>query len=143
MNWIVVTVDDLKAVALEEVVNAARGLVAAGQPDPAATALADAVLAVRVAVAAGNALDANAGSVPGSLRALTARTAAFALFERGQIELNADQRATRATDLTRLERLREERQRVEPADQPLPANGGTETVADGNAGHGREELKGI
>ena len=143
MNWIVLTVDDLKAVALGDVVDAARALVAVGQPDPAAAALADTVLVVRAAVATGNALDANAGSVPGSLRALTARTAAFALFERVQIELNVDQRATRAADLARLERIREERQRVEAADQPLPIPGGVETVVGGNSGHGREELRGI
>ena len=143
MNWLTITNDDLKAVALSEIIDAAQTLISPGQPDPAARAIADAVLTVRRAVAAGNVLDTDPTTVPGSLRALTARAAAFALLERMEIDLTADQRATRAADTARLVRIGEERQRVEPADHPSTVDGAVETVVRGNTGHSREDLRGI
>ena len=82
-------------------------------------------------------------TVPGSLRALAARLATFALLERMEIRLTPDQRTTRAADTTRLVRIREERQRFERADHPVSAPTGTETVTHGNAGNSRAELRGI
>lgn len=143
MNWIFLTVDDLRTVVLGDVIDTARALAATGQADPVTVVMADAVAAVRVAVAAGNTLDADPATVPGSLRALTARLAAFALLERIQVELTTDQRTTRAADAVSLERIRAERRRVEAADQPLPTGGGVETLAEGNAGHDRNTLRGI
>ncbi len=149
MNWISITIDDLKAVALGQIIAAAQGLVMPGQADPVAAAIADAVATVRSAVGVGNVLDVNPAAVPGSLRALTARTAVFALLERMEIELTTDQRTTRAADTARLGRIRDGRQRFEPADHPdgsgeTPATAGiVETVAEGNRGHGRDALRGI
>ena len=150
MNWVLITVDDLKAVAPGELVAAAQALVLPGQPDPVLAAIADAVAAVRRAVGAGgNALDAEMAAVPGSLRGLTARTTIFALRERMELALTADQRTTRAADAETLQRISEQRIRVEAPDQPTTGGGAAgfigpvETVAPGNAGHGREELRGI
>ena len=149
MNWLTITIDDLKAVALSETIDAAQTLVTPGQTNPVAVAIADAVSAVRAAVAVGNVLDADPGTVPRSLRALTARFAVFALLERAEIALNADQKVTRLADAALLARIGADRQRVEPADQPdatggTPTSvGGTETVAPGHFGNGRRELRGI
>ena len=149
MNWLTITIDDLKAVAPGEIIDTAQTLVTPGQTDPVAAAIADAVATVRAAVASGNALDIDPGAVPLSLRALTARCAVFALLERQGIALTVDQRTTRLADAARIVRIGEEKQRLEPADQPdgsgqTPTTGAmAETVARGNAGHGREELRGI
>ena len=149
MNWLTITIDDLKAVALSEIIDRAQTLVTPGQENPVTIAIADAVSAVRAATATGNALDADPTTVPRSLRALTARRAVFALLERAQTALTVDQQNTRLADEALLTRIREERQRVEPADQPDPTGatptvgGGTETIVPGNCGNGRGELRGI
>ena len=147
MNWTSLTIDDLKAVALGDAIDAARAL-APGANDPATEAIADATAAVRGAISTGNVLDADPAAVPRSLRSLTARTAAFALMERVQIELNADQRATRQADTARLARISSQRERFEAADTPagsaeMQAGGDIDTVAEGNAGNGRGELRGL
>ena len=147
MNWVAITVDDLKAVAFGGIIDAAQAA-AVGANDPVAEAVADAVAVVRGAISAGNVLDADASKVPRSLRSLTARAAVFALMERVQMELSVDQRATRQADGLRLQRIGEQRQRFERADVPAgsgemqPGPGG-ETVVPGNRGHSREELRGI
>ena len=149
MNWLTITIDDLKAVAASATIDTAQTLVTPEQTDPVAAAIENAVAAVRAAVASGNALDTDPNTVPRSLRALTARSAVFALLERMGMALSIDQRATRLADEERLTRLSAEQQRVEPADQPdlsghTPTNrADVETVAPGNTGHGREELRGI
>lgn len=143
MNWLTLTKDDLETVAPNAIIDAAQTLVAPGQSDPVARAIADATLSVRDAVSAGNALDTDPATVPGSLRALAARLATFALLERLEVSLTPNQQNTRAADLTRLTRIREERQRFEPADHPGPAPAGVETVAHGNTGNSRAELRGI
>ncbi len=145
MNWISLTIDDLKAVALGDAIDAARAL-APGANDPAAEAIADAVAAVRGAISTGNVLDADPATVPRSLRSLAARTAAFALLERVQIELNADQRATRQADAARLARVASQRERFESADVPagsaeMQVGADIDTITDGNRGNGREELR--
>ena len=147
MNWVSITVDDLKAVAFGGIIDAAQ-VAAAGTHDPVAEAIADSVAAVRGAIATGNVLDADVTTVPRSLRALTARAAVFALMERVQMDLSVDQRATRQADLLRLQRIGEQGQRFEQADTPAGAAemqpaAGVETVAPGNRGHSREELRGI
>ena len=147
MNWTPLTIDDLKAVALGDAIDAARAL-APGANDPAAEAIADAVAAVRGAISTGNVLDANTATVPRSLRSLAARTAAFALMERVQIELNADQRATRQADAARLARINGQSERFESADTPagsaeMQTGADIDTIADGNAGNGRAELRGL
>ena len=147
MNWVAITIDDLKAVAFGGIIDAARAA-ATGANDPVAEAIADAVAAVRGAISAGNVLDADSATVPRSLRSLTARSAVFALMERVQMDLSVDQRGTRQADLLRLQRIGEQGQRFEQADVPAgaaemqPGPGG-ETVAPGNHGHSREELRGI
>ena len=149
MNWLTITIDDLRAVALSKIIDTARTLIVPGQADPVAIAIADAVASVRAAIATGNTLDADPATVPRSLRALTARRAVYALLERAEIALTDDQRATRLADAAQLARIGEEGPRVEPADQPDPTGatptnrGSVETVVRGNAGHGREELRGI
>ena len=147
MNWIAITIDDLKAVAFGGIIDAAQAA-AVGAHDPVAEATADAVAAVRGAISTGNVLDADVTTVPRSLRALTARTAAFALMERVQMDLSVDQRATRQSDLARLQQIGAQKQRFEQADVPAGAGEmqpgpSVETVAPGNRGHGREELRGI
>ncbi len=147
MNWVAITIDDLKAVAFGGIIDAAQAT-AVGAQDPVAEAIADAVAAVRGAISTGNVLDADVTKVPRSLRALTARTAVFALMERVQMELNVDQRGTRQADLLRLQRIGEQLQRFEQADAPAGAGEmqpgpSVETVAAGNRGHSREELRGI
>ncbi len=132
MNWITLGADDLRAVAAGDFVD--------GAPTAfVAEAIAGTVALVRGAVAAGNALDANPATVPGSLRTLAARLAVYGLVERLGGGLTPEQRAARSADDAWLRTLREEAQRVEPADRP----GGVQTVAPGNSGHGREELRGI
>ena len=149
MNWLTISIDDLRAVALGEIIDTAQRLVVPGQADPVVAVIANAVATVRAAVATGNALDTEATTVPRSLQALTARNAAFALLERIEVPLTADQRNTRAADVALLTRVRDEQLRVEPADHPdgsgeSPTNTvSVETVVRGNAGHGREELRGI
>lgn len=141
MNWVSITSDDLKAVAPGGLVDASA---TPGQPDPVAAAIADAVATVRRAVSTGNVLDTDPATVPGSLRGLAARTAVFALLERAELALTADQRTTRAADAETLRRIGEERLGVEPADHPASGGMGiVETVAPGNCGQGREELRGI
>ena len=147
MNWIAITIDDLKAVAFGGMIDAAQAA-AAGTHDPVAEAMADAVAAVRGAISAGNVLDADVTTVPRSLRSLTARTAAFALMERVQMDLSVDQRTTRQADLARLQQIGAQKVRFEQADVPAGAGemqpgAGVETVAPGNRGHSREELRGI
>ena len=146
-NWISLTIDDLKAVAFGGIIDAARAS-AAGANDPVAEAIADAVATVRGAISTGNALDADPTTVPRSLRPLTSRIAVFALMERVQIDLNTDQRATRAADLARLVRIGDQKQRFEQADHPagsaeMQVGATVETVAEGNAGNGRQELRGL
>ena len=122
MNWLTITIDDLKAVVPSETIDTAQTLVTPGQTDPVAVAIADAVAAVRAAVASGNALDTDPGTVPRSLRALTARQAAFALLERQGTALTPDQRTTRAADAAWMARIREERQRLPRQTHPVPAS---------------------
>ncbi len=147
MNWVTITVDDLKAVAFGGIIDAAQAA-ATGANDPVAEAIADAVAVVRGTISAGNVLDVDPAKVPRSLRSLAARTAVFALMERVQLDLSIDQRATRQADLLRLQRIGEQQQRFEQADAPAgaaemqPGPGG-ETVAPGNRGHSREELRGL
>ena len=147
MNWVSITVDDLKAVAFGGIVDAAQAT-AVGANDPVAEAIADAVATVRGAISTGNVLDVDVSKVPRSLRSLAARSAVFALMERVQMDLSVDQRATRQADLRRLQRIGEQQQRFEQADVPAgaaemqPGPGG-ETIAPGNRGHSREELRGI
>ncbi len=103
---------------------------------------------MRGAISTGNVLDEDPATIPRSLRSLAARTAVFALMERVQLDLNIDQRATRQADLARLQRIGEQQQRFEQADAPAgaaemqPGPGG-DTVAPGNRGHSREELRGL
>lgn len=147
MNWVAITIDDLKAVAFGGIIDAAQAA-AVGAHDPVVEAVADAVSTVRGAISAGNVLDADPAKVPRSLRSLAARSAVFALMERVQMDLSVDQRGTRQADLLRLQRIGEQRQRFEQPDVPAgaaemqPGPGG-ETVAPGNRGHSREELRGI
>ena len=113
-----------------------------------AEAIADAVAGVRGAISTGNVLDVDVTTVPRSLRSLTARTAAFALMDRVQMDLSVDQRGTRQADLLRLQRIGEQQQRFEQADVPAGAGEmqpgpSVETVAPGNRGNSREELRGI
>ena len=147
MNWTAITIDDLKAVAFGGIIDAAQAA-AVGTHDPVAEAIADAVAAVRGAISTGNVLNADVTTVPGSLRSLTARTAAFALMDRVQMALSADQRTTRQADLARLQQIGAQKQRFEQADVPagsgeMQPGPGLETIAPGNRGHSREELRGI
>lgn len=146
-NWTILTVDDLKAVAFGGIIDAAQAS-AAGAVDPVAEAMADAVAVVRGAISTGNVLDQNPAAVPRSLRPLAARTAVFALMERVQIDLNADQRATRLADQARLTRIGDQKQRFEQADHPadsveMQIGSTIDTVADGNSGNSRAELSGL
>ena len=145
-NWTALTIDDLKAVAFGGLIDSARAL-AAGANDPVNEAIADATAAVRGAISTGNTLDRDPAKIPRSLRSLASRAAVFALMERVQFDLNTDQRATRQADLARLACIGDQRQRFEQADDPAGSaemqSGGIDTIADGNAGNNREELRGL
>ena len=146
-NWTALTIDDLKAVAFGGIIDAAQTS-ATGTNDPVAEAIADAVATVRGAISTGNTLDQAPTTIPRSLRPLAARTAVFALMERVQFDLNADQRATRVADQARLVRIGAQLQRFESADHPAGSaemqTGATiDTVAEGNAGNSRQELRGL
>ena len=146
-NWTILTIDDLKAVAFGGIIDAAQAS-ATGANDPVAEAIADAVATVRGAISTGNTLDQDPATIPRSLRPLAARTAVFALMERVQLDLNADQRATRIADQARLARIGDQQQRFESADHPAGSaemqTGATiDTVAEGNAGNSRQELRGL
>ena len=147
MNWTPLTIDDLKAIAFGGIIDAAQAS-AVGAIDPVAEAIADAVAAVRGAISTGNTLDQDAATIPRSLRPLAARTAVFALMERVQLDLNLDQRATRQADLTRLGLITSQKQRFEQADHPdgsaeMQTGATADTVAEGNTGNSREELRGL
>ena len=69
-------------------------------------------------------------------------------MERVQIDLNADQRATRVADQARLQRIGDQKQRFEQADHPagnaeMQPGATIDTVAEGNGGNSREELRGL
>ncbi len=146
-NWTPLTIDDLKAVAFGGIIDAAQAS-AAGANDPVAEAIADAVATVRGVISTGNVLDQDTTTLPRSLRPLAARTAVFALMERVQLDLNADQRATRLADQARLQRIGDQLQRFEQADHPggsaeMQPGAAIDTVADGNHGNSRRELRGL
>ncbi len=146
-NWTALTIDDLKAISFGGIIDAAQTN-STGANDPVAEAIADAVATVRGAISTGNTLDQDPTTIPRSLRSLAARTAVFALMERVQFDLNADQRATRVADQARLARIGGQQQRFESADHPAGSaemqTGATiDTVAEGNSGNGRQDLRGL
>jgi hypothetical protein len=74
--------------------------------------------------------------------------AVFSLMERLQIELTQDQRATRQSDQSRLNRITDQRLRFENADNPggsgeMQPGANVQTVQCGNQGNDRETLRGL
>ncbi len=146
-NWTAISTDDLKAVVSGVIIDTANASFT-GLNDPVSECIADAVSAVRGAISTGNVLDRDTTKVPNSLRALTSRMAAFALMERVQIDLSADQRTTRVGDQSRLNRITDNKLRFEQADNPagsaeMQPGSGIETVQHGNHGNDREALRGL
>lgn len=114
-RWITITEDTLKAEGYGEIIDEAR-VQAVGDADPVTEKIADAVARVRRAVSTGNVLDADPATVPASLRDLTARYAIFALMDRLQLALSQDQRDTRKADRGELNRISDEKIKVERPD---------------------------
>jgi hypothetical protein len=73
---------------------------------------------VRAACSTGNQLDADATTVPNSLKALTIRIALFALMERISYPLGEDQRDTRRNDNSYLLRINDDHLKFETPDNP-------------------------
>jgi len=114
-NWTSISIDTLKAAGHGVIVEAAQ-TAGIGSVDPVGEAIADAVSRVRAACSTGNQLDADATTVPNSLKGLTIRIALFALMERIQFPLNEDQRETRRNDNTYLLRINDDKLRFELPD---------------------------
>lgn len=147
MNWTAITADDLKAIAYGGIIDAANSQ-ATGYNNPVAEAIADAVATVRGAISTGNVLDQDITKIPNSLRSLACRIAVFALMERLQIELTQDQRATRQSDQSRLNRITDQKLRFETADNAggsgeMQPGANIQTVQSGNRGNDRETLRGL
>ena len=123
MNWTSITSGDVNAAGSPEIIAAAE----AKSPGATVEAIADAVAEVRQAVSAGNALDVDVTRVPNSLKRLTARRAFFALVDVLQADLGTDQRETKKNDQSRLNRLIDEKLRVE--------------APDNSAGHGEMQTQ--
>ncbi len=116
-NWTTITIDSLKAAGHGVIVDAAQ-TAGAGGVDPVAESIADAVSRVRAACSTGNQLDADATTVPNSLKALTIRIALFALMERISYPLGEDQRDTRRNDNSYLLRINDDHLKFETPDNP-------------------------
>ena len=114
-NWTSISIDTLKAAGHGAIVEAAQ-TAGIGSVDPVGEAIADAVSRVRAACSTGNQLDADATTVPNSLKGLTIRIGLFALMERIQFPLNEDQRETRRNDNTYLLRINDDKLRFELPD---------------------------
>ena len=114
-NWTSISIDTLKAAGHGVIVEAAQ-TAGIGSVDPVGEAIGDAVSRVRAACSTGNQLDADATTVPNSLKGLTIRIALFALMERIQFPLNEDQRETRRNDNTYLLRINDDKLRFELPD---------------------------
>ncbi len=117
MRWTTITADHLKAAGHGAIVDRARTL-AVGSLDPVQESIADALARVRRAVAAGNVLDADPATVPASLKSVAIRIALYALMERIGAPLSDDQKDTRRNDNSDLNRITDNRLRVEAPDTP-------------------------
>ena len=122
-NWTAIVADDLKAAGHAAIVDRAQTM-AVGGVDPVGEAITNAVARVRRAVSAANALDADATKVPGSLKGVTVRLALYALHERIGLPLSEDQRETRKTDASDLNRLADRKIIVEVPDDPAETESG-------------------
>jgi len=78
-NWTSIGIDTLKTAGHGAIVEAAQ-TAGIGSVDPVGEAIADAVSRVRAACSTGNQLDADATTVPNSLKGLTIRIGLFALM---------------------------------------------------------------
>jgi hypothetical protein len=116
-NWSAITIDTLKTSGHSAIVTAAQSA-GVGGVDPVTESIADAVSRVRAACSVGNQLNLDPTTVPNSLKGLTIRIALYALMERIQYPLSADQRQTRQQDSVWLDKISKERLRFEQPDTP-------------------------
>lgn len=118
-NWTSISSADL------EKIGAASVIAKAEQFSPGSTVeqIADAVAAVRAAVSTGNALDIDVTKVPNSLKALTGRIAFFALMDLVRMALTTSQADVRRFDQSRLNRILDEKIRVESPDNAASGSG--------------------
>lgn len=135
-RWTTITADHLKAAGHGDIMSRASAI-AAGAVEPVADAIENAVAAVRLAVMAGNALDADPEKVPLSLKGLTVRMAVFALMGRIRLKLGDDQQKQAERDEQQLLRIEQRKVRVEPPDDPET----TDLVAPQNRGTWNSENK--
>ncbi len=117
MRWTTITSDHLKSLGHGSIVDRARAI-AVGALDPVSEAIADATARVRRAVSTGNVLDADPTTVPDSLKLVAIRLSLFALMERIGLPLSEDQRQTRRDDISDLNRITDNRTKVELPDNP-------------------------
>jgi len=113
-NWIAIQASDVQKAGPIAVVTTAE----TQQNGATVEAIATATAEVRQALSTGNALDIDPTKVPNSLAKLTARRAFFALCEVLSMELTKDQADTKRNDQSRLNRLVDEKIRVEQPDNP-------------------------
>ncbi len=148
MNWVTITLDDLKATGHGDIIDVAQ-TTAAGTTDPVVEAIADAIAKIRGAISVGNALDADTTKIPRSLKSLGERIALFALMERIQLALNDDQRDTKRNDQSYLNRVIDSKIRFETPDSPagngeMQSAGGIETISGTDrTNYTREGLNGL
>lgn len=114
-RWISITGDTLKAAGHGAIVDRAQ-TVATGDVDPVAYAISAGVARVRRAVSAGNDLDTDATKIPTSLESVAVRLALYGLMERIGLSMSEDQRKTRDMDASDLNRLTDQKIRVELPD---------------------------
>jgi len=147
-RWTAIEEDHLRAGAHGAILDQARAT-AAGGLDPVEEEIGNAVARVRRAVSTGNVLDADAGKVPNSLKGVTVRIAVYALMERIGLPLSPDQQ-TKAKDITSdLNRIADNKTKVEAPDTPassaeMQATGGAvEAVGVPRRQTGRERTSGL
>lgn len=130
-NWVTITDADVQDAASDKVLTALAGeKLADGQTDPTPRSIADVVAQVRNACSGNrrNPVDAFAGTVPASLRRITADLIVFDLMRRLKMPLTDDERKTLERHEARLDRIRRGEELVELPDNP------TDPVVAGTAG---------
>lgn len=116
-RWTTITIDDLKAVAHGSIITKAQTL-AVGSVDPTAEAIANAIARIRRAVATGNVLDTDATKVPASFKGTAVKLAVYDLTMRIGMTLTPAQSDDRRDITSDLNRVSDQKIKVEKADDP-------------------------
>lgn len=116
-RWITPNEDKLRALGHGSILDEARNI-ASGDVDPVPRALTAATNRVLRAVAAGNLLDEDATKVPASLEDVTLNLALYDLMSLIGMPLSKDQSDNRRDITSDLNRISDEKKKLELADNP-------------------------